>query len=112
MEEIAMGAAYELTCEKCGYQSEMVYLGGARDSSRDRVLGSCRSCNELTSMFSDEQRDDCVLCDAVSRVVATPTLSESKFFAAFRREKAAKFECPKCRAFSIEMPDTPSIFLD
>jgi hypothetical protein len=107
-----MGAAYELTCEKCGYQSGMVLLGCTRDSSRDRVLGSCRSCGELTSLFSDKLHDDCVLCGAVAQVVATSTLRHSKFLAAFRRETPPKFECPKCHTFSVEKPDTPSMFMD
>lgn len=107
-----MGAAYELLCESCGYQSQMTYLGRSRNALQEHVLGTCHSCNGLTSMVSEQHGDDCVLCEAVDRVTATPTRRAPKIFGVFRRDSDPRYQCPKCKSFSVELPDTPSMFVD
>ena len=107
-----MGAAYEMNCEKCGYQSPMVYLGRTRDSLQEQIVGTCGSCKELTGILNNRARDDCALCDATSQVTATAKLNAPKLFGIFGREAAPKYQCPKCGAFSVEVPDTPAMFVD
>ena len=96
-----MGMGYELTCSGCGYQSEMLLLGQGMDGHPERIVGSCCSCNKLTTISVNEDSADCGHCNQQGTVVFTsfsvrPRPTNTNF-----QYRLIHYECPRCRAFSI-----------
>lgn len=103
-----MGESYEFSCPECGYQSNMVHLGQGMMMDPELILGTCDSCCELTQISVAKSRCNCDLCQASSSVQKTPSQSHRKRTGFFGSKVIIKYECPKCRAFSVQIPEIPS----
>lgn len=103
-----MGESYEFSCSECGYQSNMIHLGQGMMMDPELILGSCDSCCELTQISAACSRSNCNLCHANSSVHKTPSQTHRKRSGFFSSKEILKYECPKCRSFSIQIPAIPS----
>lgn len=107
-----MGAAYTLRCSRCDYESGLLYLGVGMMMNSENIVGTCTSCDQLTTISVDEGLGNCELCLAKERVVFTSYQNQARPSNPSYTYRVIKYQCPSCHAFSLELPDTPDILWD
>ena len=66
-----MGIAYKLSCHRCGYESDLLYLGQGMAMLPEQIVGTCTCCDNLTTISINESYGVCSLCGAKDRVIFT-----------------------------------------
>ena len=64
-----MGIAYKLSCHRCGYESDLLYLGQGMAMLPEQIVGTCTCCDNLTTISINESYGVCSLCGAKDRVI-------------------------------------------
>ncbi len=49
-----MGIAYKLSCHRCGYESDLLYLGQGMAMLPEQIVGTCTCCDNLTTISINE----------------------------------------------------------
>ncbi len=107
-----MGIAYKLSCHRCGYESDLLYLGQGMAMLPEQIVGTCTCCDNLTTISINESYGVCSLCGAKDRVIFTSYQHEAKPRNPCYLERSFKYQCPRCHAFSMEPPDLPEMLWD
>ncbi|EFX5460084.1 hypothetical protein EOK05_22735, partial [Shigella sonnei] len=102
-----MGIAYKLSCHRCGYESDLLYLGQGMAMLPEQIVGTCTCCDNLTTISINESYGVCSLCGAKDRVIFTSYQHEARPRNPCYLERSFKYQCPRCHAFSMEPPDLP-----
>ncbi|EGA7230752.1 hypothetical protein EUB51_22885, partial [Shigella flexneri] len=100
-----MGIAYKLSCHRCGYESDLLYLGQGMAMLPEQIVGTCTCCDNLTTISINESYGVCSLCGAKDRVIFTSYQHEARPRNPCYLERSFKYQCPRCHAFSMEPPD-------
>lgn len=106
-----MGVIYVLKCSGCAYASKELYLGRGMDMGPEHIIGSCMSCNRLTTIDIAKDAGNCDLCSAKRTVVFTsffvrprPTNSQYNY-------RLTSYQCPVCHLFGMAQ-DSPCGYWD
>lgn len=102
-----MGDAYFLACSKCGYGSDLVHLGQGMKMEPELVIGTCDACHELTQIPIDASSLDCGKCRSRRSVRRSLSETPKNRFGFLKTKESTKYQCPRCTAFSIEIPSIP-----
>lgn len=102
-----MGDAYFLACSRCSYGSDLVCLGQGMKMEPELVIGVCDACHELTQIPIGTSSLDCGKCRSSGSVRKSLSEMPKSSFGLFKTEESARYQCPKCGAFSIEIPSAP-----
>ncbi|SJE67062.1 IS600 ORF2 [Shigella sonnei] len=97
-----MGIAYKLSCHRCGYESDLLYLGQGMAMLPEQIVGTCTCCDNLTTISINESYGVCSLCGAKDRVIFTSYQHEARPRNPCYLERSFKYQCPRCHAFSME----------
>lgn len=93
-----MGIAYKLSCHRCGYESDLLYLGQGMAMLPEQIVGTCTCCDNLTTISINESYGVCSLCGAKDRVI----------FTSYQHEARPRNPC-YLEKFQISMPKMPCL---
>ena len=107
-----MGEVYKFSCIKCNYCSDEVYLGQGMSMGPELILGVCAVCKDLSSISINGRIDDCCLCQSKRSVTPVNHKEMKKRVGLFKFERNNIYECPKCKEFSLPIPEIPEALWD